>query len=154
MSVEKSFNRARISEKDFEEAGAYLEALKNDHSDVIRRSLLIAAIIVYSRPFSNNKNHDKATNAIVGKPKRILSEKGYELHERIIGYRNKAIAHSDFEKNPTSTSERMENGFVGWSRKFDVLGEPIDIDLFIEIQKSMRSHAVNKIFELNRELNR
>jgi len=55
--IEKQFNRTRISINDLDQAIKYLKYLNQNtiNSDyIIRSALLTAAIISYSRPFSDN----------------------------------------------------------------------------------------------------
>lgn len=150
--MEKSANRVSISEKDFAESISYLQEFNKHENDVVKRSLMISAVVAYSRPFSNNEKSAYATNTVVGNPKKILSTEGYELHKKIIEYRKKAIAHSDFENNPTRAVKRQPGLVLSWSKKFDILGEQIDSSLFLEIAEAMRSHCIQKIYEFNRRI--
>ena len=134
------------------EAETYLKELENEHSDVIKKSLLISAIIAYSRPFSNNEKHDKATNTIVGNPKKILEPTGYELHKKIISYRNKALAHSDYDMNRVISHTRDDNVTYTTINKFDILFERIDIDKFREIHRAMLNHALSMSVNLDRRI--
>lgn len=74
--VEAQFNRAYISEKDFIEASEFLAAYRSRHSAPVRRAILVAAIVAYSRPFTANNGgaSKRATPMLIGSPKRILAD--------------------------------------------------------------------------------
>ena len=45
LMLEAQFNRANISNKDFTEAEDYLHAYRDELSDILKRALLVAAIV-------------------------------------------------------------------------------------------------------------
>jgi hypothetical protein len=150
--MEKQFNRARISAKDFEEAASYLAAYENDLAEPIMRSLLTSAVIAYARPFTDNQASPNATNMVAGNPKVILGNSGYKLHELVLEYRHQAIAHSSYEKNPTRATEYRKTGFAISSRFFDILSQGIEVNKFNVIADKMQKHCENKMFELSRAI--
>lgn len=152
--LEAKFNRANISRKDFAEAEAYLRAYSDELSETLRRALLVAAILAYARPFTSNDSGIKglATVRLTGNPKRILSSEEFRLHERILGLRNEAVAHSDYDRKPTWFIERLWRGSRNRSKPFDVLAETIPIDTFLAMCMKMWNHCTGTLYRLGREL--
>ncbi|WP_312421241.1 hypothetical protein [Anaerospora hongkongensis] len=64
----------------------------NDHYE-LRDALISAILVSYSRPFTNNHPH----GPLQKKWFKFDNKSFNELHRRIIDYRNKQIAHSDFD---------------------------------------------------------
>lgn len=152
-NLEIQLNRANISEKDFEEALEYLNPYQKYQFNIINRALLVAGIICYSRPFSNNKGDiGKASNLLSVNLKKIFTSNELLLHEKIISYRNEAIAHSDYKRRPTRLVQSESNGFVTMSKPFDIQSELIDIDMFKEICEKMKKYCTGKMFELNSKI--
>lgn len=126
--------------------------IDNEH---IRRALLTAAIVAYSRPFSGNKGHPNA----VGHPpldvQKVLKgdSKYIELHDNILKLRNTAIAHSDFDAKPVAEYKAIQDGFKVKEERFDVLSKQIDVDRFLGLCSSMRGYCSDKQFELSNQIN-
>ncbi len=160
-TLEKQFNRTRISINDLEQAGEYLDFLINAGSpqpDILRSSLLVAAIVSYARPFTDNNAHDKATGRLNVSDKEIrqlVGKQGLELHKKILDLRNRAIAHSEYDMNPTSRVEKHagEHGFVLKSRFFNILGKELDYNLFLNLSRKLKGYLDGKLFDLNDKLN-
>jgi hypothetical protein len=154
LKLEAQFNRASISRKDFAEAEGYLRAYGDELSETLRRALLVAAIVAYARPFTSNDSGIKgiASARLTGNPKRILSSEEFRLHEQILGLRNKAVAHADYDRKPTWFIERLVTGFRTKSKPFDVLSETIPIDTFLAMCTKMWSHCTGRLQRLSREL--
>jgi len=150
--LEKQLNRANISEKDFEEALEYLNPYQKYQFNINNKALLVAGIISYSRPFTNNKGDiDKASNVLSVNLNKAYTGDELSLHYKIISYRNEAIAHSDFKRRPTRLTKSDSNGFVTMSKAFDIQSEFIDIEMFKAICKKMKKYCTEKMFELNRK---
>jgi hypothetical protein len=155
-TLEKQFNRTSISINDFSQAEKYLEFLSKaelPQLDILRSSLLVAAIISYARPFSDNNAHEKATGKLKVSEKEIrqvIGKRGLELHKKVLGLRNRAIAHSEYDMNPTRLVEKHvgEHGFVLTSRFFNILGEEIDPNLFLKLSQKMGLLISARLFTL------
>jgi hypothetical protein len=154
LKLEAQFNRVNISRKDFTEAEDYLRAYGDELSGTLRRALLVAAIVAYARPFTSNEGGTKrlATVRLTGNPKRILSSEEFRLHEQILGLRNEAVAHSDYDRKATWFIERLWTGSRTKSKPFDVLSETIPIDTFLAMCTKMWSHCTGRLQRLSREL--
>jgi hypothetical protein len=153
--VEAQFNRVCISEKDFIEASEFLTAYRSRHSTSVRRAILVAAIVAYSRPFTANNGgaSKRTTPTLIGNPKKILADQvDYMLHTRILEVRNQAIAHSDEGRNPVRRVMGQSTGFVMSARLFDVLSENISVRSFRVIVKRMITHCRTTLSQLNGRL--
>ena len=130
--LEAQFNRAHISQHDFEEAEEYLNEIQNAPSEVVRRALLTSAIIAYARPFTQNERASSApaTSSISNKHLQQLTKEEQVLHERILGLRHEAIAHSPYALRPLQREGLHERGFVVNGTYFDVLSESVDREVF------------------------
>jgi hypothetical protein len=152
-NYEIQLNRANISVKDFEEALEYLKPYQKYQFNIINKALLVAGIISYSRPFTKNKGDiDKATSFLSVNLKRIYTSRELLLHDKILSYRNEAIAHSDFKRRPTRLVKSDSNGFITMSKAFDIQSELIDTEMFIGICEKMKKYCTDKMFELNRKI--
>ena len=152
--LEAQFNRANISDKDFAEAESYLRIHCDDLPNTLRRALFTAAIIAYARPFTSNDSGTKglATGTLVRNPKRILDEKEFALHKKILILRNEAIAHSSYERKPTRFAGTVGTAFLAWTKSFDVLSEEISASAFLTICLKMKRHCTDTLFSLSRDL--
>ncbi len=149
VKMEAQFNRAHISERDFEEAYTYLSSYTEDLPDPLRRALLVATIISYARPFlsSDGGSAGQATETLSGNPGKILTKEENSLHKRVLTLRNEAVAHSDYKIKAVSRVQALETGFLTQSRLHDVLSERIDINLFLSITKKMKQHCISVLFK-------
>jgi hypothetical protein len=152
--LEAQLNRASISRKDFAEAENYLRAYRDEFPETLRRALLVAAIVAYARPFTSNDSGIQAlaTVRLTGNPKRILSSEEFRLHEQILGMRNEAVAHPDYDRKPRWFIKRLGTGFRAKSKPFDVLSETLPIDIFLAMCTKMWSHCTGRFQRLSREL--
>ena len=152
--VELQFNRVSISKSDFAEAREYLEELNDNLSTIVQRGLITAAIVAYSRPFTKNRpgKEQKATNTLQSSMTKILNQKEKELHRKILTLRHEGIAHSDFDRKPTSRVPFEGSGVLIRSKPFDLLSEGIDISMFKAMAESMESYCVTRLIELNRSI--
>lgn len=116
MSSEQAraqFHRAFISRNDFVEAKDYLVSVKPELDDVLKKALLVAAVISYSRPFTANKggNYKQSTPTLkVNKNITLKTNKERAFHEKILDLRKKAVAHSDFSKRPANLIQASDAG--------------------------------------------
>lgn len=126
MATLEEFNRLSISIGDLEQAVAYAErASTTPRSDISHQALLLSAIICYFRPFSQNERSAaaRATTALRITDFTTLSGPEQELHNQCKRLRNKALAHSEWEMNPTALDEG--SGMIT-SRPFDLLANAPD----------------------------
>ena len=154
--LEAQFNRAHISKRDFEEALEYLRAFHARLRVSLKRAILLAAIVAYSRPFAQSRSgvHRKATSALNGNPQNVLSDQEYLLHQKLLSLRHEALAHSSYDRKPTARVSGTSRGFLVQSRPFDLLSERIDVKSFCSMCEKMINHCTDKLFELNRRLER
>lgn len=159
MSIENQlnaqFNRASISSRDFREAFEYMETWDPHYPAPVRRALLTAAIVAYSRPFLNSKGQSQSAPKVPLSDYN-LTEPQKELHKQIVALRKEAVGHSDFSRKPTkrtsSQSTGHSKGFIISSRPFDVLDEGISIEYFLQLCSFRLRQSENKMFELNCKL--
>lgn len=120
ISSEAEFNRYTIALRDFEAAQRFLGAARNHGIDSVEyKALLFAAIISYWRPFSSNEVSKSAAASAKLDIQNFgtLSEDQRELHNNCGRLRNKALAHSEYEYNPT----RLNQSGVIISNQFSLL---------------------------------
>lgn len=149
------FNRVHISMRDFKEATDYLRAFNRYRSALMRRALLLSAIISYARPFTAHNDAPKnrgASSRLPIKIQQALSADELLQHSRLIKLRNEALAHSEISRKPTSYLMSTGNGFLVKSAPFDVLTESIDHELFVRGCLSLIRCCELKLFELNDEI--
>lgn len=141
------FNRAHISTRDFEKASEFIEAARcHPESGLEYEAFMISAIVCYARPFSGNErsaSSPAASNLAV--PLHSLEREDLELHERILAIRNKAVAHSEFEKYPVRQIPvaGSAGGFATTSTSFHIVSERLDLDAFVNIAKKMHALCVS-----------
>lgn len=126
MVTPEGFNRLSISVRDFEQAIAFAErAAGTAKDDLAYQAFLLAAVVSYYRPFSPNERSQtaKATSSLSIDEFRSLDADELALHEKCKILRNKALAHSEYDMNPTSL-DRV-SGVIS-SRPFDLLARGPD----------------------------
>lgn len=161
LTPEMEANRCAISARDCNDAKKYLDAYlvlkqKDDDSgtnefSVHREGLLIAAIVSYSRAFTESRS----TQFAVSKAKVNLGNifgndtSRIKLHKFILNKRHKAVAHSDWEHRNTKLLEATKN--ILSSRGYSVVGysHGIDIAIFRSMAETMRDHFRHKAFDLD-----
>jgi hypothetical protein len=72
-----------------------LHAKKSDLSQLVHLAFNTSLIISYSRPFGGNKNFAGQGKSSLAQVLDKLNDDERKLHERVIGSRNTAYAHSD-----------------------------------------------------------
>jgi hypothetical protein len=121
MTTTERFNRLSISVRDFESAAEFAErAAATSPATLEHQALLFAAIVCYYRPFSPNERSQsaKANSSLKISDFRTLNMAELEIHEICKRLRNKALAHSEYEMNPTALDE--SSGVIS-SRPFNLL---------------------------------
>lgn len=142
------FYRAAISECDFNEAEIYLVELPNASSDIVRKALLVAAIIAYGRPFTINEKRKppEASPKITLLNDHLLTDEQRAMHEHLITLRNKAIAHSEFLRNPVVLGAVQENAISFKAEPFEILKEQISSDVFLALCRMRKKQAMDTGF--------
>ena len=153
-NMSAQISRTRISLDDFAEAAEYLQAMRGGQSTVVKRALLIAAIIAYARPFSNNEDSrgNRATPILKARPSKLLTAREQDLHGKLLILRNEALAHSQYDRKAIKRLSCSSGGFIMQGRPFDILSESIDYTTFESICSRMKRHCVDQLFDLNRKL--
>jgi hypothetical protein len=153
LEIARQLIRVRISMKDMEQCVVFASEVDSNSNAIYKQAFITAAIVSYARPFSRNKNHQKAT-AHTPVSLKSLTLKELELHKRICELRDKAIAHSDFDKNPTSVHQFEKagggQGYIFRAQLYDPLSEAPNIHLILKLGKKIQSILVDKLFELQR----
>lgn len=147
--IDRQFNRVYISVKDMDQSVEFATAAERVSDPIVQRALLTATIVSYARPFSANRTHP---SAVVQPPSVLgnLTEEERTLHERLCEIRNKAIAHSDFEMNPSRPVEYRDTGFLVASRLYDPLSESLNIPAIRALAEKLKKSFADKLFELSR----
>ena len=127
IASDAEFNRFSISVNDLEKARDYAEEAHRQPSDsVAHEALAFCAIVAYYRPFSPNEKKGAATATASLDIGALLPLSATELtlHEQCKLLRNKALAHSEQEFNPTKINANRD---IVQSKPFSLLVHPIDL---------------------------
>jgi hypothetical protein len=149
-SIERHFTRAHISKKDLEQCLSYLNALEKATDPDVRSGLFTAAVIAYARPFSGNKQHRLAEPNAPISLKRLPRDQR-ALHKCLCYIRNKAIAHSDYELNPSEPREFHTTAFLVKSNFYDPLDEELDVKAFQVLAQAILGAFMGCMHKLARE---
>lgn len=147
----KRFNRTNISMHDFEHATKFLDAAANHRSDSPEyEALLMAAIVLYARPFGPNEKNPSsmATPRLHLDPAAILGD-FHKLHVQIVDRRNKAVAHAEWDLYPTSQIPVAPNasGFATTSKRWHPVNEGIDPSELRGIAELMKKACLDSLFQ-------
>ncbi len=144
----KIATRLAMSNRDLLECDGYLRTLINgflqpssdEYSDhnIIRRSLISAAIVAYSKPFGGNSGADISTKQIDVQDF-IGPNFDLKLHKKILELRNKAVAHGDADIVPVQLIDHNIEGML-------VVAE-LPLDLFSEISPEIMLSNVHNLLE-------
>jgi len=106
--IEERYTFYRLSDIDFDTASHTLRLLKRYRKLQIRFVIIRDAIISYARPFSGSRGR---SGSFYKFPLELLPERHVALHEELMTFRNKAIAHSDIDfVNPTVANWSSDKG--------------------------------------------
>ncbi len=146
MMTEPQFNRYSIALFDFDKAAEYAEgAARHCANTLEHEALIFAAIMCYCRPFSTNERskdppavqrltlEDFATLS--------LSEQERNLHDECRKLRNQALAHSEWNRNPTKFNK--PSGVIS-SRPFSLFTNRPDIQALANLSKRLAHECHNK----------
>jgi hypothetical protein len=143
MTAGQAFNRLTIAIIDFKKSIDYAEeAAQYSPSDLAHEALLFSAIVCYYRPFSPNekKKDSAAASQLKLEDFSPLTTAESELHERCKELRNKALAHSEYEFNPT----RLRPSGVIASRPFSLLSHAPEIPALVALARKLINECHNK----------
>lgn len=145
-------NRINISIKDLDEAHEYLKAYNEGLDAVIQRALLTAAIVAYSRPFKRSApgTDKKSAVKISSEVEDLLDETQQDLHAKVIELRDKAVAHSDYDRKPTQRMPSAPCSVMMWSKTFDVLSENVDVDRFRDLAWKVHCLCIDRLFQIGK----
>lgn len=146
------FNRASISEKDFAEAEECLRAHGTNHSDVVQKALLMAAVIAYARPFKDSDTSDRSTPHLPSAALKDFTAEERNYHAHLLSARDEAIAHSAFARKAVRRASGTSMGFVTTGRMFDVRAEVEQVSLFLGMVLKLSAYCRNAMFALNKKL--
>ncbi len=152
---ETKLNRALISHEDIGEAQQYLRLLEqlDPASDaVMQRALLTAAVVAYSRPFRRNRGADKAAPYLPVDLDRWFTPAQLTMHEKILGLRDTAVAHSDYAAKPASRIAGNLAGFSFWGTRFDLLQQQLDVTEWLKMCNQLVAHCFQSALGHNRDL--
>jgi len=152
--MEARFARAHISKRDFEEAEDYLHAFRGDNADSVKRAILVAATVSYARPFTENDpgNEGLSTRRLAVSLTKLLVPDQLALHKRLLAIRHEAVAHSAYARKAARRVPGIGLGFLVKSKPYDILAEPIDVQLFLALCKKLSDHCFDLMYALNCKL--
>jgi hypothetical protein len=149
------FNQTHIFGNDFACALQFIKAARPyDPWGPEYHALLIAAVVFYARPFSNNEREkDPQSTPRLADSLVPFKDAELKLHERILLLRKKAVAHGESAFNavqfiPPSDEGNGERAFGTWSAPWHILSERLDLDEFERIVDEMRRQCVNHLFDI------
>lgn len=113
---ERQRNRLAVSVWDLAEArmfiGFYHKAEPRGDGLAMRMACMVAATVTYARPFSQNYGADaepKLDEQWVNETA-ALTEHERKIHTNVMAYRNKVVAHSDYETRPGYVTDATDDG--------------------------------------------
>jgi hypothetical protein len=127
MITEQSFNRYSIATIDFMKAAEFAtEAQQHSPASLIYEALVFAAVVCYHRPFSSNEKNKNANAAssLTIEEFSSLTQEEMSIHTLSKELRNQALAHSEWEHNPTGLDETNR---VISSRPFPIVSAGVNL---------------------------
>ncbi len=154
QTFDAQLNRARLSSDDFEEASQYISRANDVQDDVLRRGLLTAAIVSYSRPFTSNSGGaaKHATSQLRVPLRGLFTKEEQQFHKKLLALRNEVVAHTDYDRKPVKRLQGTAAGFAMNGKLFDLLSEQLDLNLFREMCGALKGRCFTKMMELNKEI--
>lgn len=152
--LNKRFSRLYITNRDLHECLNYLGNIKLLKSEnVIKRGILTAAVVCYVRPWSGNKQHDRANSQPEVPLKKLLNPHLLAVHEHICDIRRKAVAHSDFEWNACSWTAALDkDGYATSGLFYDLLDGNLDVEEFDTLAETVFLFTCDRLHELSLEI--
>ena len=153
--MKPKIHRLLLSCEDIWEASLVLAEWSHDLPPVVRRALLIAAIVSYCRPFTTNYGPGALRKLDIAdylKADHSSDRPLLELHQVLMHLRDKVVAHSDFDVQPVTLGARTTTGFTFDRLKVDVLMAPISIDDFRRLCSIVQSRCTDEMHRLANDL--
>ncbi|HUX74875.1 MAG TPA: hypothetical protein VMV25_13415 [Steroidobacteraceae bacterium] len=147
---EARFRRTQISRQDFTQAAVFVAAARKYSLDSIEyEALIIAAIIHYARPFSNNeKGKAPPSDPKVAPELMEFDDEQLKLHEHILALRNKAVAHAEYTNYPIDVSaDGTSGGLEVTSYRWTVATERLDPFGFKCLADEMANRCALGVYE-------
>ena len=154
LSVEKKINRSLRSEVDFIEAESYAQRITQARDGETKRALLISTIVCYARPFSKNEwsPNAKAENQLPLDQYDGLTDRETALHDLIVRFRNKAVAHSEHEMNPATWHSGSDQGFSYRAKEYELEEQLPDATELEALCRKRKKQSMDLSFKLNLQL--
>lgn len=154
QKLRAQFLRYQLSVQDFTEAKAYLLALNTKQTREVKSALLLAAIVAYARPFTQNDPgvQFRATSTVGLNPKAELSQEQLALHVKVLDFRHKAVAHSSYDMRPFDYRATSEAGYSFGGFFFDVLAERLDVEVFKSACEVLVAVCQSRSIEINSQV--
>lgn len=153
--IDKQLNRLFISSKDMENAFHYFgsaerlakgSSTEEDWQAV--GGLIVAGIVAYGRPFSDNKPHERAIPTPPFSESELTEAEKF-LHQRLLELRNKAVAHSDADLNPAAFKDYWENGFLVSHQLYNPIFEHRSANEYGALARKLQGIFMSKMFALS-----
>jgi hypothetical protein len=153
-NLDARFIRLHMSREDFVEARMFLKAFRTRDMTVVRRAVLLAAVVAYARPFSGNKPHQHATeHPAMGNLSADLTSEEVALHDTLVQMRHTVVAHAVYERNFARRVDRpTTDRFMLVQERFDLLDQPIDRTVFESLCAKRSRTCFRQMRELSRQL--
>jgi hypothetical protein len=154
QKLSAQFLRYQFSVQDFTEAKAYLEALDTKQTREVKSALLLAAIVAYARPFTQNdpSAQIRATSTVGLNPKAELSQEQLALHDTVLEFRHKAIAHSSYDMRPFDYRATSETGYSFGGFFFDILAERLNVEVYKSACEVLAAVCRSRSAEINSQV--
>jgi hypothetical protein len=152
---EAKLNRALISHEDIGEAQQYLrmlEQLDSTSDAVMRRALLTAAVVAYSRPFRKSRGGGKAAHYLPVDLDQWFTPAQLTMHQSVLELRDKAVAHSDYATKPASRIAGNLAGFSFLGTGFDLLQQQLDVAEWLRMCNQLVAHCFQSALGHNRDM--
>jgi hypothetical protein len=152
--------RLNIAKDDFADAKRFADSARiHGGTETELEALLVAAVVCYARPFSDNEpKRPKAPVIARNVPEDKLltaldSDADRALHARLLELRDKAIAHAEStnypgQKIPPTIGNPGTHGVAFVHRRFHILSERLDPDALSRIAEAMRVRSMAVLLEL------
>jgi len=153
IKLEQQLNRFMISSEDFDEALVYLDAYEKVNNLQARQALLVAAVIAYCRPFSQNETDENASaTSVIKDIAKRLSAQEVELHKFVRILRNKVIAHSVSKYKPVKINFQNEDWFSYSTTLTKTHFDGLDFANFKKIALKMHKESRIEALDLQRKI--
>lgn len=153
-------NRCHINADDCEQATKYLNACielaEEGEEKAISfyydriEGLLVAAIVSYGRAFRKSKGSNNSAKLVSVDVSSVFGgdSQKIEMHEKILKYRDQAVAHSDDEFYSTKLQKVEGNTSYRKGKTVDFVGS-INAELFLDAAKQMCSYFMKRGYDFD-----